>query len=80
MSKSIKIRNVPESLRWRLKARAALEGVPMFRFALRAIGRAIGRALARPSRREWLKAIAAQPETELDRPPADILREERILR
>ena len=76
MSKSIKIRNVRESLRRRLKARAALEGVPMFRFILRAIGR----ALARPSRREWLRAIAAQPETELDRSPADILREERTLR
>ena len=48
----------------------------MSRFILREIGR----VLARPSRREWLQAVAAQPETELDRSPADILREERTLR
>ncbi len=73
MSKSIQIGKVPEALHRRLKARAALEGVSMSRYILREIER----ALFRPSRREWLKAIAAQPETELDRTPADILREER---
>lgn len=76
MSKSIKIRNVPEALLRQLKARAALEGVSMSRFILREIER----ALARPSRRELLDAIGSQPEFVLDRSPADILREERGLR
>ena len=39
--------------------------------------RAIERALERPSRRELLEAIRAQPEIVLDRSPADVLREER---
>ena len=76
MSTTIQIRNVPEALHRRLKARAAFEGVSMSRFALQEIER----ALARPSRREWLNAIAAQPEMEPGRPPADILREERNIR
>ena len=76
MSKSIKIRTVPEALLRQLKARAALEGVSMSRF----IRREIERALARPSRRELLDAIGSQPEFVLDRSPADILREERGLR
>ena len=76
MSTMIQIRNVPEPLHRQLKARAALEGISMSRFVLREIER----ALARPSRREWLDAVAAEPETALDRSPADILREERTLR
>ncbi len=73
MSKSIQIRNVPEALHRRLKARAALEGVSMSSYVLRKIER----ALARPGRREWLEAIGSDPEVVLDRSPADILREER---
>ena len=61
----IQIRNVPDSLHRRLKARAAMEGE---------------QALARPSRRELLRAIREQPEVVLDRSPADVLREERELR
>ena len=45
----------------------------MSRFVLREIER----ALERPSRRDLLEAIRAQPEIELDPPPAEILREER---
>ena len=73
MTTMIQIRNVPESLHRQLKARAALEGISMSRFVLREIER----ALERPSRRELLEAIRAQPEVELDRSPADILRDER---
>ena len=76
MSTTIQIRNVPEALHRQLKARAALEGVSMSRFVLREIER----ALARPIRREWLDAIGSEPEAELDRSPAGILREERTLR
>lgn len=73
MNTMIQIRNVPETLHRRLKVRAAMEGVSMSRFVLREIER----ALERPSRRDLLEAIRAQPEIELDPPPADILREER---
>ncbi len=73
MTTMIQIRNVPETLHRRLKARAALEGVSMSRFVLREIER----ALERPSRREWIEAIRSQPEVELDMSPADILRDER---
>ena len=73
MTTMIQIRNVPETLHRRLKARAALEGVSMSRFVLREIER----ALERPSRREWIEAIRSQPEVELDISPADILRDQR---
>ena len=69
----IQIRNVPPSLHRRLKARAAMEGVSMSRYVLREIER----ALERPTRRELLEAIRSQPEVVLDRPVADVLREER---
>ena len=72
----IQIRNVPDSLHRRLKARAAMEGVSMSLYALREIEK----ALARPSRQELLRAIREQPEVVLDRSPADVLREERGLR
>ena len=73
MNTTIQIRNVPETLHRRLKVRAAMEGVSMSRFVLREIER----ALERPSRRELLEAIRAQPELELDPSPAEILREGR---
>lgn len=72
----IQIRNVPDSLHRRLKARAAMEGVSMSLYVLREIER----ALARPSRQELLQAIREQREVVLDRAPADVLREERGLR
>ena len=73
MTMMIQIRDVPEALHRRLKARPALEGVSMSRFVLREIER----ALERPSRREWIEAIRSQPEVELDISPADILRDQR---
>ena len=73
MTTMIQIRNVPDSLHRRLKARAATEGVSMSLYVLRAIER----ALARPSRQELLQAIREQPEVVLDRSPVDVLREER---
>jgi len=72
----IQIRNVPDSLHRRLKARAALEGVSMSLYVLREIEK----SLARPSRQELLQAIRQQPDIVLDRSPADVLREERGLR
>ena len=73
MHTMIQIRNVPEPLHRRLKARAATEGLSMSRYILRELER----ALERPSRRELLESIASQPELELDPSPAEILREVR---
>ena len=72
----IRIRNVPEAMHRRLKARAAAEGVSMSQYVMAAVER----ALERPSRRELLAAIQQQPEVTLDPSPADVLRAERDLR
>ena len=73
MQSMIQIRNVPEPLRRRLKARAAMEGISMSRFILRVLER----ALERPSRHELLQRIGSQPQVVLDPPPAEVLRAER---
>ncbi len=73
MNMMIQIRDVPDALHRRLKARAAMEGVSMSRYVLREIER----SLERPTRRELLEAIASQPERELNPSPAEVLREER---
>ena len=73
MTATIRIRNVPETLHRKLKARAAMEGVSMSRYILREIER----SLERPTRRELLEAIASQPDRVLNPSPAEILREER---
>ena len=72
----IQIRNVPESLHRRLKARAAMEGVSMSQYLVWEIER----SLARPSRRETLDAIRREPPLVLDPAPADVLRQEREAR
>lgn len=72
----IQIRNVPETLHRRLKARAALEGMSMSLY----VRREIERSLARPSRRAVIEAIRRQPEIALEALPADVLREERETR
>ena len=76
MSMMVQIRNVPEALHRRLKARAAMEGMSMSLYILREIEK----SLARPSRRALLQAIREQPEIALDQSPADLLHEERELR
>ena len=76
MNMMIQIRNVPEALHRRLKARAAMEGMSMSLYILREIEK----SLERPSRRALLQAIREQPEIDLDQSPADLLREERELR
>ena len=73
MQAMIQIRNVPEALHRRLKARAAIEGMSMSRYILREMER----ALERPSRRDLLEAIRSQPELELNPSPAEVLRQER---
>jgi len=73
MSGMIQIRNVPEKLHRELKARSALEGVSMSQFILREIQR----ALERPSRADILQRIAERGATYLERPAADLLRDQR---
>ena len=73
MQTMIQIRNVPEALHRRLKARAAIEGLSMSRYILREMEK----ALERPSRRDLLEAIRSQPALELNPSPAEILRQER---
>ena len=52
----IQIRNVPEDVHRRLKARAALEGVSLSDLALAELRR----ALDRPTRRELLDLVASR--------------------
>ena len=76
MSTMIQIRNVPDSLHRRLKARAAIEGISMSQFIMREIEK----SLEHPSRKELLDAISKQPEIKLNMPPAEILGKERDAR
>ena len=69
----VQIRNVPDSVHRRLKARAAHLGLSMSDYVLREIER----LLERPTREELLARIARLPPIDLDPPPSEILREER---
>ncbi|NKC15134.1 MAG: toxin-antitoxin system HicB family antitoxin [Gammaproteobacteria bacterium] len=73
MSTLLQVRNIPEELHRRLKARAALEGLSMAQFVIREIER----ALQRPTRQMVLEAIERQPATMLDEAPAEAVRQER---
>ncbi len=76
MSSLVQIRNVPEEIHRKAKARAAMEGLTLSQFALRELVR----ALERPSRAELLARIRALPPITLDPSPAEVLREERAAR
>ena len=76
MSTMLQIRNVPDKLHRTLKARAALAGMSMSDYALRMLRV----ALERPTREELLARLAELPASELDVPPADVIREERECR
>ena len=69
----LQIRNVPDDLHRRLKARAAHLGMSMSDYVLREIER----LLDRPTREELYARIARLPPIDLDPPPNVILREER---
>ncbi len=73
MTTMLQIRNVPDKLHRKLKARAALEGMSMSEYALRELSK----ALERPTRQELLARLAELPVLELDPSPADAVREER---
>jgi plasmid stability protein len=73
MSSMVQIRNVPEELHRRLKARAAIEGMSVSDYVLRELRK----ALDRPTRQEVLERIRARPVPRLRRAPAEVLRAER---
>lgn len=73
MFKMIQIRNVPDTVHRRLKARAAHLGLSMSDYVLREIER----LLEKPTREDLLARIARLPPIEPDPPPSEILREER---
>ena len=76
MSKMLQIRNVPNDLHARLKARAAFVGMSMSDYILREIRQ----SLNRPTREEVFARIAGLPPIQLDPAPADILRQDRSRR
>ncbi len=73
MPTMLQIRNVPDELHRRLKARAALAGMSMSDYALRELRK----ALERPTREELLARIAELPPPKLKPTPAQLIREER---
>lgn len=73
MATMLQIRNVPDELHRKLKARAALAGMSMSEYALRELSR----ALERPTREELLARIAELPSAVLDKSAAAVIREER---
>jgi plasmid stability protein len=73
MATMIQIRNVPDELHRRVKARAALAGLSMSDYILRELER----TMSRPTRQELLARLAELPPIELDPPAADVIRAER---
>ena len=73
MATVIQVKDVPEDLHRRLKARAAGEGVSVSQLVLREVRK----SMERPSIKEVLARIAAQPEPRLRRSPAEMIREDR---
>ena len=76
MSKLIQVRNVPDEIHRKVKARAAMEGTTLSDLVLREIVKAV----ERPSRDEVLARIRELPPIELDPSPAEAVREERQAR
>ena len=73
MSAMIQIRNVPDALHRKLKARAALEGRSLSEYLLETITE----AAARPTMREWLAQVASREPINLKDETLKILREDR---
>lgn len=66
---SIQIRNVPEDVHRRLKARAAMEGVSLSDLALAELRRSLGR----PTRRELLELVASRAPVDSGPTSADLV-------
>ena len=74
--KMVQIRNVPEEVHRRLKARAAMEGRSLSELALAELTR----SLERPTRRELIERVQARERATVSLSPADVLRAERDAR
>ena len=73
MSKMVQIRNVPDALHRKLKARAAESGLTLTDYLLAEIGR----LAARPTREEMLARLHKRTRVTLKTPAAVVIREER---
>ena len=73
MSKMVQIRNVPDTLHRKLKARAADAGQTLSDYLLAEIGR----LAARPTRQEMLGRLHSRKRVTLQTPAAMLIREER---
>lgn len=73
MSKLIQVRNVPDEVHGRVKARAALSGLSLSDYVLRELEQ----SLARPTRNELFARIAQLPPIDLDPPSAEVVRKDR---
>jgi antitoxin FitA len=76
MSKMIQLRNVPDALHRKLKARAALEGLSLSEYLLGEVRR----AAERPSVSELRQRLAQRTRVDACVSPAQALREEREAR
>ena len=73
MPKMIQIRNVPDSLHRKLKARAAVEGQTLSDYLLAEIGR----MATLPTRQEMLARLHTRSRITLRTPAAEVIRQER---
>jgi antitoxin FitA len=73
MSKMVQVRNVPDALHRKLKARAAMAGQSLSDYLLAELGR----IAARPTREEMLGRIHGRTRTRLRTAVATIIRGER---
>lgn len=73
---TLQIRNLPDELHRRLKARAALEGQSLSEYALSELRR----AMQRPTRRELVERVAAFERITTSESAADSVRAERDTR
>ena len=73
MSKMIQVRNVPDRLHRELVKRAKARGQSLTDY----IEDVLAREISRPSREEVFDRIHQLPRVELDRPVAELIREER---
>ena len=73
MPKMIQIRNVPDALHRKLKARAAAEGMSLSDYLIRELTR----EAERPTVAEFREMLASLEPVEPSIPPAELIREER---
>jgi plasmid stability protein len=73
MNKMVQIRNVPEKLHRKLKARAAAQGMTLTDY----VAALIRRDLQRPSATEWMQGLESRTKLHLDPRPEDVVRQDR---